>query len=135
MKALRPGDIVTVASLDRLARSSRDLLNIVHELQEAGCGFASLRETWCDTSTPEGKLMLTVHGGLAEFERTLIKRRTEAGITKARKQGKKFGRPSALDAGQRRKIAERYAAGETMAELAREYDCGEATIWRVLKAA
>ena len=135
MKALRPGDSVTVASLDRLARSSRDLLNIVHELQEAGCGFASLRETWCDTTTPEGKLMLTVLGGLAEFERTLIKRRTDIGIAKARKQGKKFGRPSALDTGQRRKIAERYAAGETIATLARDYNCGDATIWRALRPA
>jgi len=124
-----------VASLDRLARSSRDLLNIVHELQEAGCGFASLRETWCDTTTPEGKLMLTVLGGLAEFERTLIKRRTDIGIAKARKQGKKFGRPSALDTGQRRKIAERYAAGETIATLARDYNCGDATIWRALRPA
>ena len=59
--------------------------------------------------------------------------RTEAGITKAREQGKKFGRPSALDAGQRHKIAERYAGGETMAELARKYECGEATIFRALQ--
>jgi DNA invertase Pin-like site-specific DNA recombinase len=135
MKALRPGDTVTVASLDRLARSGPDLLNIVHELQEAGCGFTSLRETCCDTTTPEDKLMLTLLGGLAEFERTLIKRRTDVGIANARKQGKKFRRPSALDVGKRRKIAERYAAGETIAELARDYDCGEATIWRALRAA
>jgi DNA invertase Pin-like site-specific DNA recombinase len=79
--------------------------------------------------------MLTVLGGLAEFERTLIKRRTDAGIAKARKQGKVFGRPSALDAGPRRNIAERYAEGETMAELAVEYEVREATIWRALRSA
>jgi DNA invertase Pin-like site-specific DNA recombinase len=73
--------------------------------------------------------------GIAEFERKLIAARCEEGISKARKLGKKFGRPSALDVGQRRKIAEKYADGETMAELAREYECGEATIWRALKAA
>jgi DNA invertase Pin-like site-specific DNA recombinase len=56
-------------------------------------------------------------------------------IERAKAKGTKFGRPTALDAGQRRKIAERYANGETMAELAREYECGEATNWRVLKAA
>ena len=133
LKALRPGDTVIVASLDRLARSSRDLLNIVHDLSEACCGFASLRETWCDTTTPEGKLMLTVLGGLAEFERALIKRRTDAGIAKARAKGTKFGRPAALDAGQRRKMAERYAAGATMAELAAEYEVGEATVWRAMR--
>jgi hypothetical protein len=63
----------------------------------------------------------------------LIQSRTEAGTQKAREQGKKFGRPSALEAGQKRKIADRYAAGETMAELAREYEVGEATIFRALK--
>ncbi len=133
MKALNPGDTVVVTRLDRLARSSRDLLNIVHELEQASCGFASLAETWCDTTTPAGKLMLTVLGGIAEFERSLILTRTEAGIAKARANGKKFGRPGALDAGQKRKIAERYAAGETMAALAMEYDVGEATIFRALQ--
>jgi DNA invertase Pin-like site-specific DNA recombinase len=132
MRAMQPGDVVVVTRLDRLARSSRDLLNIVGELQEAGCGFQSVREVWADTTTPAGRLMLTVLAGIGEFERELIRERTEAGIAKARKQGKKFGRPSALDVRQRRKIAERYAAGETMAELARAYECGEATIWRAL---
>ena len=71
----------------------------MHDLEQAACGFASLAETWCDTTSPTGKLLLTVLGGIAEFERSLILSRTEAGIAKARKQGKKFGRPSALDAG------------------------------------
>jgi DNA invertase Pin-like site-specific DNA recombinase len=72
---------------------------------------------------------------IAQFERSLILARTEAGIAKAREQGKRFGRRRALDAGQRRKIAEKYAAGATMAELAAEYEVGEATIFRALKAA
>jgi resolvase-like protein len=104
-------------------------------LEAAGADFVSLCETWCDTTTPAGRLMITVMGGVAQFERELILARTEEGIAKARKQGKKFGRPSALDAGQRRKIAERYAAGETMAELSAEYEVGEATIWRALQPA
>lgn len=122
-----------VTRLDRLARSSRDLQNIIHDLQEAGCGFSSLAEPWCDTTSPAGKLLVTIMGGMAEFERSLILARTEEGIAKARKQGKQFGRPSALDAGQKRKIAERYAAGATMAELAAEYDVGQATIYRPLR--
>ncbi|WP_407152257.1 recombinase family protein [Bradyrhizobium sp. ORS 86] len=135
MKALRPGDVVVVTRLDRLARSTRDLLNIVHELKEAECGFTSLAEAWADTTTPAGKLLVTILGGIADFERDLILARTEEGIAKARRQGKVFGRPSRLDVGQRRKIAERYAAGATMAELAAEYEVGEATIHRALKAA
>ena len=73
-------------------------------------------------------------GGIAEFERSLIRRRCEEGIERAKRNGRRFGRPKALDDDQRRKIAERYAAGETMAELAREYEVGEATVWRVLRA-
>lgn len=133
MKALAPGDTVVVTKLDRLARSSRDLHNILHDLGSAGCGFVSLGEAWCDTTTDVGRLMLTIMGGIAEFERGLIRKRCEEGIARAKRKGTKFGRPSALDASQRRKIAERYASGETMAELAAEYECGEATIWRALQ--
>lgn len=133
MRALAPGDVVAVTKLDRLARSSRDLHNILHDLAERGCGFVSLGETWCDTTTEVGRLMMTIMGGIAEFERGLIRKRCEEGIASAKRKGTKFGRPSALDAGQRRRIAERYAGGETMAELAREYECGEATIWRALQ--
>ena len=97
----RPGDVV-VGKLDRLARSSRDLQNILHELQELACGFVSLGESWCDTTTDVGRLMLTIMGGIAEFERGLIRKRCEEGIQRAKDKGKKFGRPTALDHGQRR---------------------------------
>jgi DNA invertase Pin-like site-specific DNA recombinase len=133
MKALVPGDIVCVTKLDRLARSSRDLHNILHDLGQRGCGFVSLGEAWCDTTTDVGRLMLTIMGGIAEFERGLIRKRCEEGIIRAKAKGTKFGRRSVLDPSQRRRIAERYAAGETMSELAREYECGEATIWRALQ--
>jgi DNA invertase Pin-like site-specific DNA recombinase len=133
MRALQPGDVVAVTKLDRLARSSRDLHNILGELAERGCGFVSLGESWCDTTTDVGRLMMTIMGSIAEFERGLIRKRCEEGIEKAKAKGTKFGRPTALDVSQRRRIAQRYAAGETMAELAREYKCGEATIWRALQ--
>jgi DNA invertase Pin-like site-specific DNA recombinase len=135
MKALLPGDTVVVTKLDRLARSSRVLHNILHELQERGCGFVSIGESWCDTTTEVGRLIMTIMGGVAEFERGLIRQRCNDGIERAKAKGTRFGRPTALDAGQKRKIADRYAAGETMAALAREYECGEATIWRALQAA
>src|SRR5712692_5347063 len=63
MKALAPSDVVVVTKLDRLARSSRDLQNILHDLAERGCGFISLGEAWCDTTTDVGRLMLTIMGG------------------------------------------------------------------------
>src|SRR3954453_920245 len=122
MKALRHGDVLMVAKLDRLARSSRDLQNILHDLQEMGCGFVSLGESWCDTTTDVGRLVMTIMGGIAEFERSLIRKRCEEGIQRAKANGKQFGRPTALDHGQRRRVAERYAAGETMGELARDIE-------------
>ena len=133
MKALLPGDTVVVTKLDRLARSSRDLHNILGDLKERGCGFVSLGESWCDTTTDVGKLLIAVMSGVAEFERGLIRQRCQDGIERAKAMGTKFGRKLVLDSSQRRKIAERYAAGETMAELASEYSCGEATIWRALQ--
>jgi DNA invertase Pin-like site-specific DNA recombinase len=111
----------------------RGTCTILHDLAERECDFVSLGEAWCDTTTEVGRLMLTIMGGIAEFERGLIRKRCEEGIARAKTKGTKFGRPSALDAGQRRRVAERYSAGETMAELAREYECGEATIWRALQ--
>jgi DNA invertase Pin-like site-specific DNA recombinase len=133
VKALLPGDVVTVTKLDRIARSSRDLHNIIGDLKERGVGFVSLGDSWCDTTSDVGRLLLAIMGGIAEFERSLIRQRCQAGIERAKAKGTQFGRPNVLDNGQRRKIAERYAAGETMAELAREYECGEATIWRALR--
>ncbi|MCA1412680.1 recombinase family protein [Bradyrhizobium sp. NBAIM20] len=133
MKTIAPGDVLVVSKLDRLARSSRDLQNILHDLQELSCDFVSLGESWCDTTTDVGRLVMTIMGGIAEFERNLIRKRCEEGIQRAKRKGTRFGRPAALDPGQRRRVAERYAAGETMAELAREYEVGEATVWRALQ--
>ena len=77
--ALDAGDVLVVTRLDRLARSTRDLLNTLHTIAERKAGFKSLADTWADTTTPHGKLMLTMLGGLAEFERSLIIDRTSAG--------------------------------------------------------
>ena len=82
-----PGDVVVVVKLDRLARSSRDLQNILHDLQEMGCGFVSLGESWCDTTTEVGRLIMTIMGGIAEFERGLIRKRCEEGIERAKRKG------------------------------------------------
>ena len=135
LRALEPGDQIIVTRLDRLARSTLDLLNTIDVITKAGAQFCSLADTWCDTTTAHGKLILTVLAGLSEFERSLIMARTQAGIDRARELGIAFGRPPRLNPKQRRMIASRYASGETMAALAREFSVGEATVWRTLRSA
>jgi DNA invertase Pin-like site-specific DNA recombinase len=132
IKALKAGDTLVVVRLDRLARSVRDLLHLLDELKKSGAKFKSLSDPWCDTTTPQGELILTVMGGLAEFERKLIRQRCEDGIKRAKVKGVQFGRPVKLDASQRRHLAERYSAGETLANLAREYEVSVPTAWRVV---
>jgi DNA invertase Pin-like site-specific DNA recombinase len=132
MKALLPGDVVMVAKLDRLARSTRDLLNILEEIKTSGCSFVSLGEAWCDTTNSAGRLMMTIMGGMAEFERDLIRSRCQAGMDRAKAKGTKFGRKVKLTPEQRRVAAERYGKGETQAQLAKVYGVSEATMWRAL---
>src|SRR5690625_1648759 len=88
---LRAGDVVTVTRLDRLARSTRDLLDIAEQLQAKGAGLRSLAEPWADTTTPAGRMVLTVFAGIAEFERSLIIERTRRGREAAKDRGVKFG--------------------------------------------
>ena len=132
IQALLPGDTIVVTKLDRLARSTRDLSNILHEIETKGCGFTSLHESWCDTTSAVGRLMLTIMGGIAEFERELIRSRCEDGIERAKAKGTKFGRKAKLTPEQRRVAAKRYAKGETQAELAKVYKVSEATMYRAL---
>jgi DNA invertase Pin-like site-specific DNA recombinase len=87
LKAIDAGDIIIVTRLDRLARSTRDLLNILDKIAKAGATFKSLGDTWADTTTAHGRLMLTVLGGLAEFERELIRVRTGEGRVRAKARG------------------------------------------------
>jgi len=135
LSSLDRGDVVIVTRLDRLARSSLDLLHTIDVITKAGAEFRSLADAWCDTTTAHGKLILTVLAGLAEFERSLIISRTQAGIERARALGVIFGRPVKLNPRQRRMIAERYAKGETMKALADEFGVSEPTVWRALRSA
>jgi DNA invertase Pin-like site-specific DNA recombinase len=96
------------------------------EVGKAGAGFKSLKDTWADTTTPHGRLMLTVLGGLAEFERELIRARTDDGRTRAKARGVKFGRPVKLTAHQRKEAIQRLAEGAVQADLARSYGVSQA---------
>jgi DNA invertase Pin-like site-specific DNA recombinase len=133
MKALLPGDTVVVTKLDRLARSAVDLMNIVAELKALSVGFVSLGETWCDTTSDIGELLMTIMAGIAEFERKLIRSRTEEGIARAKKLGRHAGRKPVLTDSEKLVIADMHGQGKTMAELAAEYDVAVGTIWRVLQ--
>jgi DNA invertase Pin-like site-specific DNA recombinase len=128
---LESGDVLIVTRLDRLARSTRDLLNVLDEIGKRGAGFKSLKDSWADTTTPHGRLMLTVLGGLAEFERELIRARTGEGRIRAKARGVKFGRPRKMTPHQRQEALQRLHAGETMADVARTYAVDSATISRL----
>jgi DNA invertase Pin-like site-specific DNA recombinase len=131
LKRLEPGDVLMVTRLDRLARSTRDLLNILDTIARADAGFQSLGDAWADTTTAHGRLMLTVLGGLAEFERELILARTGEGRTRAKARGVRFGRPPVLTSHQRHEAIQRLAEGATQADLARIYGVSQATISRL----
>ena len=131
LATLGPGDVLLVTRLDRLARSTRDLLNVLDAVAKAGAGFRSLADSWCDTTTPHDRLMLTVLGGLAEFERSLILARTSEGRTRAKARGVKFGRKNALTLHQQREALARRAAGETLVDIARTFNVSHSTISRL----
>jgi DNA invertase Pin-like site-specific DNA recombinase len=134
IRRLAPGDVLMVTRLDRLARSTRDLLNILDQIGKAGAGFRSLADAWADTTTPHGKLMVTILGGLAEFERSLIIARTGEGRSRAMARGVRFGRPPSLTAHQRQEAMARLRNGETQADIGRSYNVSHVTIGRLARA-
>jgi DNA invertase Pin-like site-specific DNA recombinase len=132
MEQLAPGDVLMVTRLDRLARSTRDLLNTLAAIADRKAGFRSLGDAWADTTTPHGRLMLTVLGGLAEFERDLIRARTGEGRERAKARGVKLGRRPKLTEHQRQEAVRRRDTGdETLADIARSYNVSHSTISRL----
>ena len=125
------GDVLMVTRLDRLARSTRDLLNTLADIAVRKAGFRSLGETWADTTTAHGRLMLTVLGGLAEFERELIRARTGEGRERAKARGVKMGRKQKLTPHQIREAVGRRDKGETVRDIARTYNVSHSTISRL----
>jgi DNA invertase Pin-like site-specific DNA recombinase len=130
LAALAAGDTLVVCKLDRLARSTRDLLNTLDAIGKAGASFRSLADAWADTTTPHGRLMLTVLGGLAEFERHLILTRTAEGRSRAQANGVRFGRRPTLTPYQRAEALRRRAEGETLTEIAKLFGVSHMTIAR-----
>jgi DNA invertase Pin-like site-specific DNA recombinase len=131
LAALGLGDVLLVTRLDRLARSTRDLLNALAIVAERGAGFRSLADAWADTTTPHGRLMVTVLAGLAEFERSLILARTGEGRTRAIARGVKFGRKPKLTAHQIAEAKVRREAGEALTDIGRSFNVSHSTISRL----
>jgi DNA invertase Pin-like site-specific DNA recombinase len=129
---LGSGDVLMVTRLDRLARSTRDLLNTHATIAERRAGFRSLGDTWADTTTAHGRLMLTVLGGLVKFERDLIRVRTSERRARAVANGVTLGRKPTLTPHQQREARKRIKADkETLGEIARSYNVSRWTISRL----
>ncbi len=131
---IRDNDVVVVTRLDRLARSTKNLLDIAERLNDVGAGLRSIAEPWADTTSPAGRMVLTVFAGIAEFERALIHQRTSSGRAAAKARGVRFGRPAKLTADQialgRRLVEE----GTSVREAAKLLQCHHATLYRALSA-
>ena len=129
---LDEGDVLIVTRLDRLARSTRDLLNTMAFIADRKAGFRSLGDTWADTMTAHGRLMLTVLAGLAEFERELIRARTGEGRERAKAQGVKMGRKPKMTLHQMREAIKRRDRGdEPLRDIAQSYNVSHSTISRL----
>jgi len=132
---LRAGDVVVVSRLDRLARSTRDLLEIAERLKESGAGLRSLAEPWADTTSPAGRMVLTVFAGIAEFERATILERTRSGRVAARTRGVRFGRPSKLSSEQMALARRLVDEGRPVCAVAKILKVHRTTIYRALTPA
>lgn len=129
---LRPGDVIVVWKLDRLSRSLKDLLHVLDRIEAAGAGFRSLTEA-IDTTTPAGRMMMQMVGSFAEFERAMIRERTNAGLAAARAEGRIGGRRAKLTHAQRADVIEAVSSGrKTGAQMARLYNVSGATISRIV---
>jgi DNA invertase Pin-like site-specific DNA recombinase len=128
---VRKGDVLVVTRLDRLARSTAELLIIAERLRDQGAGLQSLDEPWADTISPSGRMVLTVFAGIAEFERALIRQRTEDGLRDARKRGVLFGRPKKMRPDQQQLAQELLRQGRSISEVARTFNVHPATIYRI----
>jgi DNA invertase Pin-like site-specific DNA recombinase len=131
---LRAGDVVVVSQLDRLARSTRDLLEIAEQLKQAEAGLRSLHEPWADTTSLVGRMVLTVFAGIAEFERELIHERTRSRRVAAKARGVRFGRPPKLTADQIALAQRRVGEGASVPEASKILNVHRATLYRALRS-
>lgn len=130
---LQPGDTVVVVDLTRLSRSTTDLFDIVKRIQDKGANIKSLKESWLDTTTPQGKLMFTIFAGLAQFERDLISQRTKEGLKAAKARGRNGGRPNKRN-DKAKAVETLYQNGFKVNEIVQQTELSRATIYRIIRA-
>lgn len=130
---LRAGDTLIVYKLDRIARSTTELLRLVEDFQKRDIALKSLQEPWADTTSSVGKLIITIMAGIAEFERDLIRQRSRDGREAAKKRGVKFGRPAKLSKSQISLIKEARDNGTSVSELSSVFVVSKDTIYRPLQ--
>jgi len=135
LERLEPGDVLVVTKLDRLGRNAIDVRQTVEQLAGRGVRVHCLALGGVDLTASAAKMTMQVIAAVAEFERDLLVERTQAGLARAKGEGKILGRPARLSEKQRKEVARRLQAGETVSGLAREFDVHRATIIRVRKAA
>lgn len=128
---LRPNDVVIVWKLDRLARSTRNLLELIERIRVAEASFCSLSEPWADTTSHAGKMIMTVFAGIAEFERDLIRERTSAGRAAAKQRGIQFGRPKKMNEEQKLLAKRLLEENKSVSEIAKTFNVHKATIYRL----
>lgn len=128
---VRAGDVLVVWKLDRLSRSLKDLLHVLEQLDKAGVAFRSLTEA-IETAGPAGRMMMQMLGSFAEFERAMVRERTQAGLKNARAHGRIGGRQPKLTPGQKSEVRAMLNAGRSAADIARIFRVHRATISRVV---
>jgi DNA invertase Pin-like site-specific DNA recombinase len=131
LATMKAGDVIVVTKLDRLGRSTRELLNLLDRIDKAGAKFKSIGDPAWNTETPTGRLLSTLLAGIAEFERELIRERTGEGRKRAMANGVKFGRPRVLSDFQRKEAIRLRAGGQTLVSIAELFSVSEATISRL----
>jgi len=131
---LRNGDVVLIADLTRLSRSTKDLFNLVEQIEKKGSNIKSLKENWLDTTTPQGKLMFTFMAGISQFERDLISQRTKEGLEAARARGKRGGRKPKLDNNKKKVIYELYQQKKTsIKDICDMFDITKPTLYKAIE--
>ena len=134
LEQLRGDDVVVITRLERLARSTRELLHVAEQIKQVKAGLRSLAEPWADTTSPAGRPLLTVLAGMAEFERSLLHQRTAAGRAAAKQRGVRFGRFRKLGPEQLALARRLVDEGRSVREVAEVLECHRATLYRALDA-
>lgn len=133
LDALREGDTVVITELTRLGRSVKELFSIIERVHEAGASIKSIRETWLDTTTPQGNLLFTIFAGLSQFERDLIRQRTRQGLEAARTRGRKGGRPKSDESKVSTALKMYESKLHTIAEITAATGISRSTLYRAIE--